>query len=160
MVAISRIEVDHDGHGGTAPDAMVRDKGGIIKPRASSLRVTVDHASLPGPPGFWTALGVGCPSLLSFRRMWLFGSAVFLEFSSFVATIHWPQSAADLGKIGISYLELLILFEHVQKSFASTSEHEGPWWVPASQPAVGMISGEGASSFMVCSGLWATFLEV
>ena len=49
MVAISRIEVNHDGYGGTAPDAVVLDEGGIIKPRASSLRVMVDHASLPGP---------------------------------------------------------------------------------------------------------------
>ena len=30
MVGISRIEVNHDGLGGTAPDAMVWDKGGIV----------------------------------------------------------------------------------------------------------------------------------
>ena len=30
MIAISRIEVNHDGFGGTAPDAMVWDKGGIV----------------------------------------------------------------------------------------------------------------------------------
>ena len=63
-------------------------------------------------------------------------------------------------KIGNSYLELLILFEHVQKSFASTSEHEGSWLVPVTQPVVVMRSGEGASSFTVCSDLWATRLEV
>ena len=33
MVAFSRIEVNHDGFGGTAPDAMVWDKGGIVKTR-------------------------------------------------------------------------------------------------------------------------------
>ena len=32
MVAISRIEVPHDGYGGTAPDAMIWDKGSIVKP--------------------------------------------------------------------------------------------------------------------------------
>ena len=53
MVAISRTEVNHDGYGGTAPSAMVWDRGGIVKPRASSLRLTVDHATLPGPPGFF-----------------------------------------------------------------------------------------------------------
>ena len=37
MIAISRIEVNHDGFGGTAPDAMVWDKGGIVKTRASIL---------------------------------------------------------------------------------------------------------------------------
>ena len=51
-LATSRIEVNHDGYGGTAPDAMTWDEGGILKPRASSLRVTIDHTSLPGPPGF------------------------------------------------------------------------------------------------------------
>ena len=53
MVAISRIEVNHDGSGGTAPDAMVWDKGGIVKARAPSFRLIVDHATLPGPPGFF-----------------------------------------------------------------------------------------------------------
>ena len=52
MVAISRIEVNHDGFGGTAPDAMVWDKGGIVKTRAPSFRLIVDHATLPGPPVF------------------------------------------------------------------------------------------------------------
>ena len=52
MVAISRIEVNHDGFGGTAPDAMVWDKGGVVKTRTTSFRLIVDHATLPGPPGF------------------------------------------------------------------------------------------------------------
>ena len=50
MVAISRIEVNHDGSGSTAPDAMVWDKGGIIKARAPPSRLIVDCAFLPGPP--------------------------------------------------------------------------------------------------------------
>ena len=37
MVAISRVEVKHDGYGGTAPDAMVWVNGGLVKPRASFL---------------------------------------------------------------------------------------------------------------------------
>ena len=52
MVAISRIEVNQDGHGGTAPDAKIWDEVSVPKLRASSVRVIVDHASLPGPPGF------------------------------------------------------------------------------------------------------------
>ena len=36
-VAISRIEVNHDGFGGTAPDAMVWDKGGVVKTRTPLL---------------------------------------------------------------------------------------------------------------------------
>ena len=37
MVANSRIEVVHDGFGGNALDAMVWDKGGIVKTRAPSF---------------------------------------------------------------------------------------------------------------------------
>ena len=53
MVAVSRIEVNHDGFGGTAPDALVWDHGGIVKARAPSFRLIVDHAALPGPPDFF-----------------------------------------------------------------------------------------------------------
>ncbi len=49
MVAISRIEVNHDGFGGTVSDVMVWDKGGVVKARAPSFRLIVDHATLPGP---------------------------------------------------------------------------------------------------------------
>ena len=60
MVAISRIEVNHDGSGGTAPDAMVWDKGGTLKTRTAPSRLIIDCASLPGPPDFldssWVAL--------------------------------------------------------------------------------------------------------
>ena len=53
MVAISRIELNHDVFGGTAPDAMVWDMGGVVKTRTPSFRLIVDHATLPGPPGFF-----------------------------------------------------------------------------------------------------------
>ena len=74
IVAISRIEVNHDGYGGTAPVAMTWDNGSILKPPVSSLRVIVDHASLLGPLGFRDSST--CPSLPSLRRMWLSGPTV------------------------------------------------------------------------------------
>ena len=46
--------------------------------------------------------------------MLLFGLAVltsFLFFSSFLASLHWPQGTPDSGKFGISYFELLLMFE-------------------------------------------------
>ena len=84
MVAISRIEVLHDGYGGTAPDAMIWDKGSIIKPRASSLRVIVDRASLPGPPGFlessWCSLSLS-PTAQEDVAVWAYTVSILLEFS-------------------------------------------------------------------------------
>ena len=52
MIAIARVSVNHDGKGGTAPDPLVWDKGSKPKVRKLAIRVNVDLASLPGPPGF------------------------------------------------------------------------------------------------------------
>ena len=114
MVAISRIEVNHDGFGGTAPDAMVRDKGGAVKTRTSSFRLIVDHATLPGPPGFlnsaWCTL-YPLPITQDCVAVGPYGVDILLVYSSFLASLHWPQSTPDLGKFGIAYLELLLMFE-------------------------------------------------
>ena len=114
MVAISRIEVNHDGFGGTATDAMVWDKGGIVKTRTPSSRLVVDHATLPGFPGFlgstWCTL-YPLPITQDDVSVWLNSVDILLVFSSFLASLHWPQGNPDLGKFGISYFELLLMFE-------------------------------------------------
>ena len=53
MIAIARVSVNHDGKGGTAPDPLVWDQGSKPKVRKLAIRVTVDLASLPGPPKFF-----------------------------------------------------------------------------------------------------------
>ena len=114
MVAISRIEVNHDGFGGTAPDAMVLDKGGVLKARAPSFRLIVDHATLPGSPDFlsntWCTLDP-LPITQDDVAVWPYSVDIFLVFSSFLASLHSPQGTPDLGKFGISYFELLLMFE-------------------------------------------------
>ena len=52
MIAIARVSVNHDGKGGTAPDPLVWDQESRPKVRKLAIRVNVDLASLPGPPGF------------------------------------------------------------------------------------------------------------
>ena len=42
---------------------------------------------------------------------WPYSVDILLVFSSFLATLHWPQGGSDLGKFGISYFELLLMFE-------------------------------------------------
>ena len=113
MVAVSRTEVNHDGFGGTAPDAMVWDRGGIIKTRAPSFRLIIDHATLPGPPNFlrstWCTLD-SLPITQDDVAAWPCSVDILLVFSSFLASLHWPQGTSDLGKFGISYFELLFNF--------------------------------------------------
>ena len=160
MVAISRTEVNHDGHGGTAPDATIWDN-------ASSLRVIVDHASLPGPSGFWDSSWCSISSSLPLRRMCLSIPAVSTPslILLFFATLHWPQVAAHSGTFGISYLELIIVFilscllclnkvqvigQLVRELFAPTSEHADPLLVPFLLQTLEMAFVEGVSSLMVC----------
>ena len=52
MIAVSRVSVNHDGRGGTAPDPLVWDKGSRPKVRKLAIRVNVDLTSLLGPPVF------------------------------------------------------------------------------------------------------------
>ena len=114
MIAISRIEVNHDGFGGTTPDAMVWDQGGIVKTRSPSFRLIVDHATLPGPPNFldstWCTLG-SLPITQGDVASWPYSVDILLVFSSFLASLHWSRDTSDLGKFGISYFELLLMFE-------------------------------------------------
>ena len=65
MIAIARVSVNHDGRSGTAPDPLVWDQGSRPKARKFDIRINVDLASLPGPPGllpgrtalvFWLSL--------------------------------------------------------------------------------------------------------
>ena len=114
MVAISRIEVNHDGSGVTAPDAMVWDHGGLVKIRASSLRLIVGCASLPGSPGYldcsWCNI-TSTPITQEDVAAWPYSANILLEFTSLLASLHWPHGGGDLGKYGISFFELLIMIE-------------------------------------------------
>ena len=110
MVAISRILVIHGGHGSTAPHPMTWDHGSSIKPRASSLWVTVDFASLPV---FWTAPGAARSIPLSLKRMLLSGPAALPFFLSLLR--FWPRFTGLRVLIVqenlVFFLELLVMFE-------------------------------------------------
>ena len=114
MIAVARVSVNHDGKGGTAPDPLVWDQGSKPQVRKLAVRVTVDLASLPGPPGFlnsaWMQVHAGhitCDDIAA----WPYSVAVLVRFTSFLSSLHWPSGSVDLGHYGISFLELLILFE-------------------------------------------------
>ena len=114
MIAIARVSVNHDGKGGTAPDPLVWDQGGRPKVRKLHIRVNVDLASLPGPPGFlnssWIQVDAGHITGDDISA-WPYSVGILVRFTSFLGTLHWPSGSVDLGHFGISFLELLILFE-------------------------------------------------
>ena len=114
MIAIARVSVNHDGKGGTAPDHLVWDQGSRPKVRKLHIRVNVDLASLPGPPGFlnnsWIQVNAGHITGADISA-WPYSVGILVRFTSFLGTLHWPSGSVDLGHFGISFLELLILFE-------------------------------------------------
>ena len=114
MIAIARVSVNHDGKGGTAPYPLVWDQGSRPKVRKLHIRVNVDLASLPGPPGFLNNNSVQVDSghITSANiSAWPYSVGILVRFTSFLGTLHWPSGSVDLGHFGISFLELLILFE-------------------------------------------------
>ena len=74
----------------------------------------VDLAQLPGPPGFldhdWFTLDSG--PLTDFDvSAWPFSVPMLVKSTSFFSTLRWPEGLNEMGKFGISFLEILILFE-------------------------------------------------
>ena len=115
MIAVARVSVNHDGKGGTAPDPLVWDQESKPKVRKLAIRVNVDLASLPGPPEFlhnaWVQVDAGHITGADVSA-WSYSVGILVRFTSFLGTLHWPSDSVDLGHDGISFLELLILFEH------------------------------------------------
>ena len=68
----------------------------------------VDCAFLPGPPDFinstWCMLNP-LPITAEDVAAWPESVDILLVFSSFLASLHWPQVVPDMGKFGISYFE-------------------------------------------------------
>ena len=42
---------------------------------------------------------------------WLYGVSVLCESSGFLSSLHCPAGAEDMGHFGVTYMEILILFE-------------------------------------------------
>ena len=114
MIAIARASVNHDAKGGTAPDPLGLDKGSKPEVRKLAIRVNVDLASLPGPPGFlnndWVQVHAG-HIISADISAWPYSVGILVRFTSFLGHLHWPSGPVDMGHFGISILELLILFE-------------------------------------------------
>ena len=113
MVAIARESLNISDASGSIADPLVWDRGSKPKARRIGDRVVVDLAKLPGPPGFldhdWYSLNSG-PLTDADISLWPFSTSILVKFTSFLSTLRWPEGLNEMGKFGVSYLELLVLF--------------------------------------------------
>ena len=104
--------MNHDDLGGTAPP-LVWSTGALRKKRRLVFAVR-DRAFLPGPPGIWYSEWCQVPGVVVSSAdvdLWPYTPGLLIKWVSFLNTLHWPVGNLDLGVGGISYVELLILYE-------------------------------------------------
>ena len=113
FIAIARAVVNHDGWGGVAPDPLVWSAGARPK-RRRPLCAVRDRAFWPGPPGIWDSEWVTFPAsgiCADDIAHWPYTPGILEKWETFLGTLHWPDGGADPGVSGVSYVELLILYE-------------------------------------------------
>ena len=113
FVAVARAVVNHDGGGGIAPDPLVWSAGSLPK-RRRVVDAIRNFAFLPGPVdiwgGEWVSFGVRGITADDVR-VWPYSVSLLVKISAFLGTLHWPVAADDLGVGGVSFVEILILYE-------------------------------------------------
>ena len=113
FIAISRAVVNEDGQGGLAPDPTVWSAGGRHK-RRRPIDSVRDYAMLPGPRRLWVGSWFQWPAINITEddvARWSFSPGCLVKFAAFLSSLTWPGEVVDLGAGGVSYVELLILYE-------------------------------------------------
>ena len=112
-MAIARAVVNHGDNGGTAPNPLVWSAGSLPK-RKGVVDAVRNFAFLPGHAclwsGEWVSFGVSAVTVEDVR-VWPYTVSLLVKISAFLGTLHWPAAAGDLGVGGVSFVELLILYE-------------------------------------------------
>ena len=115
FIAIARAALNEDGSAGTSLHPVVWATA--VNPKRRRVEPVVrNFAWLPGPPGLWTARWFQMPGTCvdgADVAAWPFSVSLLVKvvFFFFFGTLHWPCGVGDLGIGGVSYLELLILYE-------------------------------------------------
>ena len=68
----------------------------------------------PGPPAIWLGDWVAGPFVAVCDddiAQWPYSPSLLIKWVSFLGSLHWPAHGGDLGVGGVSYVELLILYE-------------------------------------------------
>ena len=59
----------------------------------------------------WLVFGVVSVITVDDVRVWPYSVSLLVKMSAFLGTLHWPAGAVDFGVGGVSFVEMLILYE-------------------------------------------------
>ena len=87
----------------------------VLCPKRPKITHAVrDFAFLPGPvdlwSGEWVSFGVSCVTAEDVR-FWPYSVSLLVKVLAFLGTLHWPAGDFEFGVGGVSFVELLILYE-------------------------------------------------
>ena len=113
FIAIARVIVNDDGKGSTAPDPLVWCSGAKGK-RRRVIDGVRDFAMIPGPQRLWVGSWFRWPDIVISGDdvgCWPFSVGALVNLAAFLSSLSWPSEVSDLGPGGVSYVELVILYE-------------------------------------------------
>ena len=87
---------------------------GALPGRRRIVHAVRDRAMLPGPPDTWDSEWINVPAFAVSAddiAQCSFTTCLLVKWVAFLGSLHWPAGGGDLGVGGISYVELLILYE-------------------------------------------------
>ena len=113
FIAVARIAVNHDPGHGTAPDPTVWCVGAPAK-KAKLSEAVCEFAAAPGPDALgwngWCRVATS-PLTRSDFDLWPYSPGLLIRFSAFLGSLHWPSDREDLVMGGVSFIEVLMLYE-------------------------------------------------
>ena len=113
FIAIARVIVNVDGKGGTALDPLVWCFGAKGK-RRRVMEAVRDFAMITGPQRLCVGSWFRWPDIVTSGDdvgRWPFSAGALVKLATFLSSLSWPSEVSDLGPGGVSYVELLILYE-------------------------------------------------
>ena len=109
FISISRAVVNHDDRDGTAPDSMVWSAGAL--PKRHRLVHAVRDRGIPARATSERVHVLASTICAENIAHWPYTAGLLVKWVAFLVSLHWPAGGTDLGVGGISYLEVLILYE-------------------------------------------------
>ena len=123
---------------------------------------------LPGPPDIWPCAWVSVavtPITCRDIEVWPSSVGMLVKWVAFLHSLHWPAAGCSLGVGGVSYVELLILYElwagetlPLEKAVPRYRRPGRPISVSAVLLVQALILGVFAGLLVLCFGVFGTCL--